>query len=68
MPTTSEPARPKSGRGGLSKDDPYASFRCPDCGHLSYADEQAGDPCRWCGPACPNHETLIERTRRTEGS
>jgi hypothetical protein len=46
--------------------DPYAPLRCPDCGHLRYEDEDAGDPCRFCGPDCVNHETLIERTRRGE--
>lgn len=48
--------------------DPYAPVRCPDCKHLRYADEKPGDPCRWCGPSCADHETLIERTRRVEGS
>lgn len=48
--------------------DPYAPMRCPDCRHLRYADEREGDPCRWCGDACPHHETAIERTRRNEGS
>lgn len=48
--------------------DPYAPLRCPDCKHLRYADEQPGDPCRFCGEACPHHETLIERTRRGEPS
>lgn len=46
--------------------DPYTLVRCPDCQHLRYTDEKPGDPCRWCGPACVNHETLIERTRRGE--
>lgn len=48
--------------------DPYAPMRCPDCKHLRYADEQAGDPCRWCGGRCPNHATPLERADRGDGS
>ncbi|MFF5261301.1 hypothetical protein ACFY4C_20355 [Actinomadura viridis] len=48
--------------------DPYASRRCPDCKHLRYADEEPGDPCRWCGTGCPKHETSAERSARREES
>lgn len=46
--------------------DPYEQVRCLNCGHLRYADEQPGDPCRFCGPQCARHETPAERARREE--
>jgi hypothetical protein len=48
--------------------DPYEAARCPDCRHLRYADEAPGAPCRWCGPACANHGTPLERIRGGEAS
>lgn len=48
--------------------DPYAAVRCPGCKHLRYADEEPGDLCRWCGPACANHGTPLERACGGEAS
>lgn len=48
--------------------DPYKQYRCPDCKHIRYAGERAGDPCRWCGDACPNHATPLERAERGDGA
>ena len=56
------------GSGYAPPPDPYKPMRCPDCKHIRYADESPGDPCRFCGPACPDHSTPIERARRGEGS
>ena len=45
--------RPVSGPRGYVRHDDYAAQRC-ECGHLVYADDGAGDSCRFC--ACLAHE------------
>jgi hypothetical protein len=44
--------------------DPYAAHRCA-CGHLVYADDSPGGPCRFC--PCQSHTTdrPIEKAKRS---
>jgi hypothetical protein len=30
-------------------EDPYAAHRCVNCPHIVYADDVAGERCRWAG-------------------